>query len=105
MSDTNGQVIADGELTQERAGDRVRVRIRWAIADGREVEERDEFQVDGFLAQRRFSWVETRKNEELRSFEVDFSKDDPVVVIDVTPRGAAHPPRSLAQQRDGAASR
>ena len=233
MSDTNGQVIADGELIQDREGDRVRVRIRWAFVDGREAEERDEFQVDGILAQTRFSWVETRKNAELRRFEVDFSqgtarsvtrnekgeieredskmdlpagrsftgygtalavselipapgeesritfvaftpkprdvtlkvtrdkterisvagrslptdqytlhpeipfpasifvsakdahlwlthspppalvraeqplitKDDPVVVIDVTPRGAAHPPRSLAQQRDSAASR
>jgi hypothetical protein len=60
MSDTTGQVIADGELTQERAGDKLRVRVRWAFADGREVEERDEFQVDKVLAQTRFSWVETR---------------------------------------------
>jgi len=73
MSDTTGQVIADGELVQERAGDRVRVRIRWAFADGREVEEHDEFQVDKVLAQTRFSWVETRKGTELRRFEVDFS--------------------------------
>jgi hypothetical protein len=73
MSDTTGQVIADGELTQERAGDRVRVRIRWAFADGREVEEHDEFQVDKILAQTRFSFVETRRQSELRRFEVDFS--------------------------------
>ena len=73
MSDTSGQVIADGELTQERAGDRLRVRIRWDFADGREVEERDEFQVDKILAQSRFSWVETRKETELRRFEIDFS--------------------------------
>jgi hypothetical protein len=72
MSDTNGQVIADGELTQERTGNRVRVRIRWAFADGREAEERDDFQVDGTLAQTRFFWVETRKGTELRRFEVDF---------------------------------
>lgn len=72
MSDTSGQVIADGELTQERAGDRLRVRIRWVFADGREVEERDEFQVDRTLAQRVFFWVETRKDTELRRFEIDF---------------------------------
>jgi len=72
MSDTTGRVIADGELTQERAGDRLRVRIRWVFADGREVEERDEFQIDKILAQRRFSWVESRKETELRRFEVDF---------------------------------
>ncbi len=72
MSDTTGQVIADGELTQERAGDRLRVRIRWVFADGREVEERDEFQIDKTLAQRRFSWVETRNETELRRFEIDF---------------------------------
>jgi len=73
MSEANGQVIADGELTQERVGDKLRVRIRWAFADGREVEERDEFQVDKVLAQIRFSWVESRKGTELRRFEVDFS--------------------------------
>jgi hypothetical protein len=73
MSDTTGQVIADGELTQERAGDRLRVRIRWDFADGREVEERDEFQVAPTLTQRQFSFVETRKEIELRRFEIDFS--------------------------------
>ncbi len=73
MSDTTGQVIADGELTQERAGDRLRVRIRWDFADGREVEERDEFQVAPTLAQRQFSYVETRKETELRRFEIDFT--------------------------------
>jgi hypothetical protein len=80
MSDTSGQVIADGELTQERSGDRVRVRIRWAFGDGREGEERDEFQVDKTLAQRRFSWVETRKETELRRFEVDFLAGTAVAV-------------------------
>jgi len=74
MSDTNGRVIADGELTQERSGDQVRVKIRWVFADGRNVEERDEFQVDKILAQTRFSWVETRKDHEVRRFEVDFRK-------------------------------
>ena len=73
MSDATGQVIADGELIQERTGDRVRVRIRWAFADGREVEERDEFHVDNVLAQTRFSWVESRKGTELRRFDVDFN--------------------------------
>ncbi len=73
MSDTTGRVIADGELIQELNGDRLRVKIRWAFADGREVEERDEFKVDEVLAQTRFSWVETRKDSELRRFEVDFS--------------------------------
>jgi hypothetical protein len=72
MSDTTGQVIADGELVQERAGDKLHVRIRWAFADGRDVEERDEFQVDKALAQTRFSWVEKRKETELRRFEIDF---------------------------------
>jgi hypothetical protein len=72
MSDTNGQVIADGELTQERVGDRLHVRNRWGFADGREVEERDEFQVTPALAQRSFSFVETRKETELRRFEMDF---------------------------------
>lgn len=71
MSDTTGRVIADGELTQELAGDRLHVRIRWAFADGREAEERDEFKVDETLAQTSFSWVETRKDSLLRRFQVD----------------------------------
>jgi len=72
MSDTTGRVIADGELIQERTGDRLNVKIRWAFADGREVEEHDEFRVDAILAQTRFSYVETRKESELRRFEIDF---------------------------------
>jgi hypothetical protein len=72
MSDAGGQVIADGELTQERAGDRLQVKIRWTFGDGRQAEERDEFQVDKTLVQRRFSWVESRKGKELRRFEIDF---------------------------------
>jgi hypothetical protein len=71
MSDTTGRVIADGELTQELTGDELRVKIRWAFVDGREVEERDEFQVDKVLAQTGFSWVETRKDSLLRRFEAD----------------------------------
>ena len=72
MSDAGGRVIADGELTQERAGDRLQVKIRWTFGDGRQAEERDEFQVDKTLVQRRFSWVESRKGKELRRFEIDF---------------------------------
>lgn len=73
MSDTTGEMIADGELTQERSGEALRVKIRWDFADGREAEEHDEFRIDKVLAQKRFSWVETRKGTELRRFEIDFS--------------------------------
>jgi hypothetical protein len=72
MSDTAGRVIADGELTQERHGRTLVVHIRWQFGDGRNVEERDEFRVDRSLAQKRFSWVETKNDHELRRFEIDF---------------------------------
>jgi hypothetical protein len=81
MSDTNGRVIADGELTQERVGDRLLVKIRWVFSDGRAAEERDEFKVDKVLTQRRFSWVETRQGDELRRFEVDFSSGTGLAVL------------------------
>jgi hypothetical protein len=72
MSDLGGQVIADGELTQERAGDRVAVHVQWAFADGRRAEERDEFRVGRTLIQVRCSWVETKSGKELRRFDIDF---------------------------------
>jgi len=72
MSDTAGQVIADGELTQERVGPRLLVHIRWAFADGRRVEERDEFHVDRATVQTRFAWSEAKDGTEQRRFEVDF---------------------------------
>jgi hypothetical protein len=72
MSDVAGAVIADGELSQQRRGRRLKVRIRWRFADGLVAEERDEFRVGRTLEQRRFSWVETRDGEEQRRFEVDF---------------------------------
>lgn len=72
MSDTMGRVIADGELTQEREGVRLLVRIEWAFVDGRRVEERDEFHIDRSLAQTQFSWVEKKNGSELRRFDIDF---------------------------------
>ena len=73
MSDTHGNIIADGDLTQEVAGDRVVVRIHWAFADGRQADEHDEFRAGHTLAQERFSLVETKGGIEQRRFEVDFS--------------------------------
>jgi hypothetical protein len=72
MSDTAGQVIADGELTQERRDRALVVHISWDFADGRRVQERDEFRIDRSLVQKRFSWVETKNGHELRRFEIDF---------------------------------
>jgi hypothetical protein len=72
LSDTAGRVIADGELRQERRGDRVVVHVRWVFGDGREVDEHDEFEVARQLAQVRFAWSERSRGEERRRFEVDF---------------------------------
>jgi hypothetical protein len=71
MSDEAGEVIADGELSQQRRRSRLTVRLRWEFADGLVVEERDVFRVGRTLEQRRFSWVETREGVEQRAFEVD----------------------------------
>lgn len=71
LSDLAGNVIADGELAQTLRGRTLHVRLRWAFRDGRTVVEEDEFEVGSHLAQRRFSWVESRGGVELRRFEAD----------------------------------
>jgi hypothetical protein len=73
LSDAAGAVIADGELTQELRGEALAVVVRWRFADGRRVEERDEFRTGANLVQRRFSWIEKKRDALLRRFEVDFS--------------------------------
>lgn len=71
-----GQVVADGELTQEVTGQRVVVRARWRFADGLVAEERDELRAGTSLSQERFSWVERRAGQEIRRFEVDFASGE-----------------------------
>jgi hypothetical protein len=73
LSDPEGNVVADGELTQELRGEILEVHVRWAFADGRRVHEHAEFRVGSHLVQTRFSWVERTGDAELRRFEVDFS--------------------------------
>jgi hypothetical protein len=80
LSDERGAVIADGELSQERQGETLRVHLRWSFADGRRVEERAEFRVGAHLTQTRFSWVESSGEVELRRFEVDFTDGRAVAV-------------------------
>ncbi len=73
MSDAAGHVIADGELTQEVRADELVTTVRWRFRDGRGAQEVDTFALRPELAQRTFSWVETRGGEEQRRFEVDFA--------------------------------
>jgi hypothetical protein len=73
MSDPSGKIIADGEVTQELSNGRVVARVHWSFADGRRVEEHDEFRVGKEVVQERFSWTEKKNGEELRQFEVDFT--------------------------------
>jgi hypothetical protein len=80
LSDAAGNVIADGELTQELRGEILRVHLRWTFGDGRRVDERAEFRVTASLGQRRFSWVESSGDVELRRFEVDFEEGRAVAV-------------------------
>ncbi|HSD19279.1 MAG TPA: hypothetical protein VLC54_04540 [Anaeromyxobacter sp.] len=76
MSDETGTVIADGELSQERRGDRLFVHASWVFRGGRKAEETATFRLGTELAQERFAWVETENGEEQRRFEVDFDVGD-----------------------------
>jgi hypothetical protein len=81
MSDSSGNVIADGELSQERHGSRLVVRALWRFHDGREARETDSFHVGRELVQDRFSWVETLGGTEQRRFEVDFDTGSALAVV------------------------
>lgn len=72
MSDDRGRVIADGELTQRRKGDRLLVHAVWRFKDGRVAEEDDVLRTRPELIQESFRWVERRGKEEVRRAEVDF---------------------------------
>ncbi|GAC1341567.1 MAG: hypothetical protein NVSMB23_13290 [Myxococcales bacterium] len=72
MSDEGGKVIADGELTQTRKGDRLMVHAVWRFKDGRIAEEDDVLRTRPELSQESFRWVERRGKQELRRAEVDF---------------------------------
>jgi hypothetical protein len=76
MTDESGTVIADGELSQERRGDRLFVHASWVFRGGRRAEETATFRLGTELAQERFAWVETERGEEQRRFEVDFVTGD-----------------------------
>ncbi|WP_242370588.1 MULTISPECIES: hypothetical protein [Anaeromyxobacter] len=81
MSDARGAVVADGELSQERRGDRLVVHARWVFRDGRRAEETDTFRVGAELEQERFAWIETLRGEEQRRFEVDFATGEARSVV------------------------
>ena len=72
MSDESGKLIADGELTQKRKGDRLFVHAVWRFKDGRVAEEDDVLRTRPELSQESFRWVERRGKEELRRAQVDF---------------------------------
>lgn len=72
MSDASGRIIADGELVQERRGDRLFVRGSWRFPGGLIAEETATFTLAPELAQESFAWVETDGGVELRRFEVNF---------------------------------
>lgn len=72
MSDEHGKLIADGELTQKRKGDRLLVHAVWRFKDGRRAVEDDVLRTRPELIQESFRWVETRGKQELRRAQVDF---------------------------------
>lgn len=81
MSDPDGHVIADGELTQEVRGDELVAKVRWQFRDGRRAEEVDTFALRPELSQRTFSFVETSGGVERRRFEVDFGSGKASAVV------------------------
>jgi hypothetical protein len=82
MRDREGNLIADGELTQELKGDRLIVHGIWRFKDGRVAEEDDELRVGHDLRQERFAWIERRGKIELRHIEVDFRSGSATVTHD-----------------------
>jgi hypothetical protein len=67
-----GKLIADGELTQKRKGDRLLVHAVWRFKDGLLAEEDDVLLTRPELSQESFRWVEHRGKDEVRRAEVDF---------------------------------
>jgi len=72
LYDLHGAKIADGEFVQWIENDLLHVTISYDFADGRRVEEKTSFRQNPRLIQEEWSWSESRGEELLRHFQVDF---------------------------------
>jgi hypothetical protein len=72
LLDLSGKKLADGDFSQAAEGDRIRVKLTYAFSDGRRVEEICEFKQKTKLTQEKWSWRESRGDQTLRRFQIDF---------------------------------
>jgi hypothetical protein len=73
LLDLNGNKLADGDFSQFLEGERLRIKLTYAFRDGRRVEELSELRQKPELTQEKWSWRESRGDETLRRFQIDFA--------------------------------
>ena len=73
LLDLNGNKLADGDFSQSLEGERLRIKLTYAFRDGRRVEEISELRQKPELRQEKWSWRESRGEETLRRFQIDFA--------------------------------
>ena len=73
LLDLNGKKLADGDFSQTVEGDRIHVKLTYAFSDGRRVEEISQLRQKPKLTQEKWSWRESRGDQTLRRFQIDFA--------------------------------
>ncbi len=72
LLDLNGKKLADGDFSQTAEGDHIHVKLTYAFSGGRRIEEISELKQSPKLAQEKWSWRESRGNQTVRLFRIDF---------------------------------
>jgi len=72
MTDPQGHLLANGTLTQERAGDKLNVKIEFHFPDGKVSTESATFTVEPRVVQHSWAFEEKMPNKLLRQFYVNF---------------------------------
>lgn len=68
----DGEVLAHGHFAQWLEGDRLHLRVGYRFPDGRRIDEEAVVRLAPGPVQEHWSWSETRDDQTLRRFEVDF---------------------------------
>ena len=79
MWTADGAPLADGVYARWPDGDLVRITQSYDLADGRRIEEESSFAPGPPLEQRTWRWTESREEQRIRHFEVDFGAGTTVV--------------------------
>ncbi|HZL42399.1 MAG TPA: hypothetical protein VFD66_03890, partial [Verrucomicrobiae bacterium] len=67
-----GNKLANGEFVQKLEKDLLHVRITYEFGDGHRVEEKAVFRQMPVFTQEKWAWIESKRGEVLRQFQVDF---------------------------------